>query len=698
MLEAAYEALTIVANPVRLLLLLAGMIMGGVIGMLPGLGGVAVVSILLPVIYSLDVYAGLAVLIGAVGVVYTADTITAVLVGTPGSPASAPSAIEGYALARQGQAARALSAAFVSSMLGGLVGALMITLSIPVAGPLVLGLGTAELFMFTVLGVYFASSILGGNRMRGLLSGLLGILLGTVGSAPAAAEFRFIFGQVYLMDGFPLVVVALGLFGITEIVSMMAQGGSIARTVTVSEGWKQGIKDVWAHRWLVVRGAVIGVIAGLIPAVGANASTWISYGQAVATSRDRSHFGKGDIRGIIAPESANNATVAADLIPTLLFSVPGGPAAAVFLGALFFYGYYPGPRFVLYNMDVMFVIVWSLVLASILGAGLCFLASPFLARITQVRFALVAPALLVVMVLGAYQSSRTLGDIAALAGMGLLGWVMKRAGWPRAPFLIGFVLAKPMESNFWLAWQLHGWKWLGFPGVLALMALMVIPPLVRVARGFRRRRLASTAATPSAQLPSAASASLAAVGQNPTEGAPDKGEGTAAAAARSGEDATAKAAGEAWSRQRSRFALGLSLFLFVLFLVALRETLGFFPDSRLVPLLAVIPGMLLSAVSAWNEWRNPSHDDSGDDIGVPEEERPLLAVREFRQLLILGAYFAAVALLGFYLPTAAFALLTLIGQARLPVRKALAYTALLLLFAKGVTELLAMYVPKGLWL
>ena len=158
--------------------------------MMPGLGGVAVVSILLPVVYTLDVNSGLAVLLGAVGVVYTADTITAVLVGTPGSPAAAPTAIEGYALARQGQAARALSAAFLSSLFGGLIGAVVITLAIPVAGPLVLAFGTAELFMFTVVGVYYASSLLGGSPVRGLLAALLGVTRRVRTSAAEAAPSR----------------------------------------------------------------------------------------------------------------------------------------------------------------------------------------------------------------------------------------------------------------------------------------------------------------------------------------------------------------------------------------------------------------------------------------------------------------------------------------------------------------------------
>lgn len=630
--------------------------------MMPGLGGVAVVSILLPVIYTLDVNSGLAVLLGAVGVVYTADTITAVLVGTPGSPASAPTAIEGYALARQGQAARALSAAFLSSLFGGLVGAVVITLAIPIAGPLVLAFGTAELFMFTVVGVYYASSLLGTSPVRGLLAALLGLLLGTVGPAPAAAEFRFIWEQVYLMDGVSMVILALGVFGVAEVVSMLALGGAIARTVALGGGWREGARDVVRYRWLVVRGAVIGALTGFMPAIGANASTWISYGQAVATSSDRSRFGHGDIRGIIAPEAANNATVAADLVPTLLFSVPGGPAAAVFMGALFFYGLYPGPRFVLDHQELMFVIVWSLILSSIAGAALCFAISPLIARLTGLSFALIAPPLLLVMVLGAYQSSQHLGDLVALGLFGLLGWAMKRANWPRAPLLIGFVLAQPMEKHFWLAVQLHGWRWLHAPGVLVLAALIAVPLAVRLLRAARRRARARETGG--------------------TAGAPP----------------ARPALTETVRRHRARFSIALGLGLLLVFLVTLREALGLYPDSRLLPLLVIVPGLVLAAYQVAAELAGWSRDDSpGEDLGVPESERGRLPRRELVQFGVVACYVLATGVVGFHAAGAALVLATLVVRARMAWWSAALYTGVLLVLLDRLAWALNMRLPVG-WL
>lgn len=498
MAEAALQALQVFASPERLALLLFGILAGIIVGILPGMGGIVAVSLLLPYVLRMDAVAAVAVLTGALAVVHTSDTITSVLLGAPGSAASATSVIEGYPLARQGQAPRALSAAFLSSMLGGLIGALGLTLSIPVARPLVLALGAPELFLLTLLGVSYAGSLLGKEVRKGLLSGLLGMLLGLVGPSPAAAQVRFDFGSLYLMDGLPLAVVALGLFGVAEVVDLLARGGSIAQAAVLGRGWLDGVRDVLRHRWLVVRGALIGMWAGILPALGATAGTWMAYGHVVATSRDREKFGKGDIRGIIAPEAANNAVAAGDLVPTLLFMVPGSASAAILVGALLRYGILPGPRILTEHLDLVYVIIWSYALANVIGAGICFLASPGLAKLTAVPFARLAAPVLVFMMLGSYQASQEVGDLVSLVAVGALGWLMGAAGWPRAPFLIGFVLVGPMERYFVITKNLYGWGWLGRPGVWVLAAALLAPFVWSALRWLRGSRPGRAAQTPAA--------------------------------------------------------------------------------------------------------------------------------------------------------------------------------------------------------
>ncbi|MBI3998465.1 MAG: tripartite tricarboxylate transporter permease, partial [Armatimonadetes bacterium] len=544
MWDAALTALAIFADPARLGLLLVGVLAGIVVGIMPGMGGIVAVSLVLPYIYRLDAIAAAAVLTGALAVVHTSDTITSVLIGAPGSAASATSVIEGHPLARQGQAARALSAAFLSSLIGGLIGALGLTLSIPIARPLVLALGSPELFMLTALGVSYAGSLLGKEVRKGLLAGLLGLLLGMVGPSPAAAQVRFDFGLLYLSDGVPLVVVALGIFGIAEVIALLSRGGAIAQETSLGVGWAQGLRDVLQHRWLVLRGALIGVWAGILPALGATAGTWMAYGHVVATSKDRSQFGKGDIRGIIAPEAANNAVAAGDLIPTLLFMVPGSASAALLVGALLRYGILPGPRIVTDHLSLIYVIIWSYALANVVGAGLCFAMSPAMARLTQVPFARLAAPVLITIALGAYQTTQDMGDLVTLFLLGLLGWTMSRTGWPRAPLLIGFVLAGPMERYFVITSNLYGWAWLGRPGVIIIGAVLVAPFVWGLSSWLRRR-------------------------STPQEAQRQMG-------------------------QRSAIDLVMSLLMLALLSGALVEMQRYVPAARLMPLLAATPGLALA--------------------------------------------------------------------------------------------------------
>lgn len=608
MLAHALTALDALLDPVRLSALFAGMLVGMVFGMLPGLGGVAAVSILLPFIYYLDDFAGLAMLLGAVSVVYTSDTITSVLLGAPGSPASAPTAIEGHALARQGHAAQALGVGFLASMVGGLVGGLVLLVAIPVAGPIVLMLGTPELFMFALVGLFFASSMIGKDLAKGLAAACLGVLLGVVGPAQAAADFRYTFGQVYLLDGFSLTIVALGMFGVAEVISMLAAGGGISHQRMEVTGWREGFIAFWRNRWLVLRASLIGVLGGFVPAVGASASTWVAYGHAIRSTKNKSRFGRGEIRGIAASEGANNATVISDLVPTVLFSVPGGPAAAIFLGALFSFGYYPGPRMITQSPDLMFLIVWSVALTSVVGAALCFAVTPALARLTRIPFAIIAAPLVLIMIVGAYQSTSTMGDIFMLFALGALGWLMKHGGWPRAPALVGFVLSGPMEQYFWLTNQIHGWSWLMRPGVLIIGSVIVIPMVLALVRRVRSRHA-------------------------PQEPEEPEDHGIVLESNRS-------------------VALILAALASVMFVYALVEMFSFNPASRLMPALAIVPGLplvLWLLIRGIREYRNDFAEDSA----------------ELWVLLALVAYAVAVWAIGLSLPTVVLIAWMLLARARM---------------------------------
>ena len=655
MLEQSAAALATLFEPLRLLALFTGMAAGMAFGMLPGLGGVAAVSILLPFIYLLDSFAGLALLLGAISVVYTADTITSVLIGAPGSPASAPTAIEGHALAKQGEAARALGVGFLASMVGGVLGAVILLVAIPVAAPIVLALGTPELFMLALVGLFFAASMVGKDRAKGLGAACFGLLLGVVGPAPAAADFRFTFGQAYLLDGFSLTIVALGLFGIAEVIAMLASGGGISAGKTVLTNWGTGFTDFWRNRWLVLRSSVIGVLGGFVPAVGASASTWVAYAHAMRSTKDRSGFGRGEIRGIASAEGANNATIISDLVPTVLFSVPGGPAAAIFLGALFSFGYYPGPRMVSENPDLMFLIVWSVALASVVGAAICFAITPFIARLTQIRFAIIAAPLLLVMIVGAYQATNTIGDIFMLIALGTIGWMMKHAAWPRAPALVGFVLAGPMEQYFWLTTQLHGWAWPARPGVLIITAFIVVPLVLQIARALRDRRAATATPQP----------------------APES----------EGEEAEANLRPPATAQpERPGVELALALLMVAVFGWAAYEMMGFAPDSRLLPALAVVPGLVLAMLVLAVRVRRSLRPGHG------RQDR---AFNEPAFLLALIGYAVLVWALGFNLATAGLLAWMLFYCARMRPMTGLVYGIAVFAAIHGLLILMKLDPPDG---
>jgi TctA family transporter len=621
-------------------MLAAGVAAGTVIGILPGLGGIACVAILLPFIYTLDVDTAMILLVGSLAVVHTSDTITSVLIGTPGSAAAAATVLDGHPLAKQGQAARALSAAFLSSLIGGLIGAVFLTLSLPIARPLVLLFSSPELLMLCVLGLSFAGFLTGGAPLKGGLAACLGLLVGSVGSAPADAVDRYTFGQLYLIDGIPLVGVALGIFGIAEIIDLLAKGGKIAERISLGHGWLQGARDVAKHWGIVLRGSLIGVWAGILPGIGATAGSWMSYGHVVAMARDREQFGKGDIRGVIGPESANNSVEAGDFIPTLLFSVPGGAPAAILLGALFFYGIQPGPRMVQENLDLVFTIIWSFAIANTMGATLCLFLSPVLARLTWIPFARLAPAIVVTIFFGAFQGSQHFGDIYAMLGLGLLGWLMKELGWPRAPFLVGFVLTKPTEQYLWLSISRYGAEWLMRPGVIVL-GLLLLASILWIVFGKA-----------------------------------------------SGKDMPAEESGEGRVLLGKAASIVFTALVLLVSVAALYESRSFPYLAAIFPMAATIPAVLMASAQLVLDVRATVETPS-----VETRKKIKLALGYFVSLVV---FLLLILFLGFGIATALFTFGFLFGWVRMRAFSALLYTGVVVGLAVLMSRLLGMYWPESI--
>ena len=462
-MEAFFQALTVLLTPSHLVYLVGGVTLGLCVGILPGLGGIVGMTILLPVIYGMDIHNAFALLIGMVAVIPTSDTFPSVMMGIPGSSASQATIMDGYPLAKKGEAARALGAAFTASLIGGIFGAFVLSLIIPIARPLVLAFGSPELFMLAVLGMSMVGLLSGNQPIKGIIGAGIGLMLGAIGDAPAIAEYRYTFGFDYLMDGISLVIVGLGLFAFPEIIDLLIKGRPIAEKAELGRGWFDGLKDTLRHKWIVLRCATIGVIIGFIPGLGGSVVDWIAYGHIIQTSKDRERFGKGDIRGVIAPESANNAKEGGGLIPTFLFGIPGSGSMAVFLGALLILGIQSGPSMLTENVDLIYTAIWSLALANIFGAGLALMLAKPITKLTIVPFRYLAPFMILIITFAAYQASYSWGDLIALLLVGILGWLMKQFGWPRP----AAGAATPAPSPTISAWpgssSPTGWCWTRAP-------------------------------------------------------------------------------------------------------------------------------------------------------------------------------------------------------------------------------------------
>jgi TctA family transporter len=502
LIESAVSALAIVFDPARLVVICLGVGLGLVIGVLPGIGGLAGMALLIPFTYALDPHTALAFLVGMWAVTATSDTVPAILFGVPGAIGSASTVLDGYPMARRGEAGRAFGASFTSSVLGGLFGALLLAISIPVLRPFMLSIGTPELLAVCILGLTLVAAVSQGAVRKGLVAATFGVLLAAVGNEAQTGALRWTFDTVYLWDGVPIETLALGLFALPELVDLAIARKTISTTYRggLIREQLRGVRDVMRNWKLVIHSSSIGVVLGSVPGMGAPVIDWVAYGSAARLLKGAStSFGTGDVRGVICSEAANNAREGGALIPTLAFGVPASASMALLLGAFQSHGISPGPKLLTTQLDITYTLVWSLALANVLGAAVCFLAANQLAKMVMLRAAILVPCVVAISFVGAYQGSRAFGDLVLLLVFGAVGWVMKRFGWPRAPLILGFVLGKLIEKYLFISMGRYDFAWLERPGVIAifaLAALILARPLLGLAyRRVRPRAAAETAST-----------------------------------------------------------------------------------------------------------------------------------------------------------------------------------------------------------
>lgn len=488
-MDALYEAVGITFTLPVFGGMLLGLFIGLIFGAVPGLTTVLGIVLLLPFIWTMSPFVAFAIMLSLVSAVHTSNTFPAFFFNVPGSPSAAATILDGYPMARNGDAARGLTAAFIVSAVGGIIGALVLFIALPLLQPVVLAFAAPERFMLVVLGIMMISFLSGAKPVKGLLAGAFGLWLGTVGQDPQLGMPRFTFGEDYLLDGLHTVPIVMGVFALPEVVALAIRGRIAERThVDMGEGFWPGVRACIANRWLVVRSAIVGVVGGAIPGIGGTASAFYAYGMAMHAEKGagREKFGKGEIKGVIAPESANNASAGGELVPLLAFGVPGGATSAILLAAFLILGINPGPAMLGEKLSLSFSMVIVLVLSNLMATAVCIAVTRPAARIAFLKSNLLIPVLLLFVLFGSYVAYPHPYTLVITLMFGVLGYMMMQLGWARPPLLVGFILGPLAESNLTISLASHGIGFLARPIPLALIALMVVVGFVALRRRGRR--------------------------------------------------------------------------------------------------------------------------------------------------------------------------------------------------------------------
>lgn len=492
MLEAALDGLIALFTPQSLLFMCLGVAFGIVIGFLPGVGGVVAMALLLPFIFGSEPAAAMALLLGAhVATIYN-DAITSIIFGVPGSAKGVALVFDGYPMSRRGEGSRALGITAISSLLGGIVGVVFLVAVLPVVRSLMLALGPPEYFVMGLWGLSVIALFSRGSVFKGLAAGGLGLLLSTVGQDPVTATARFTFGSLYLFDGIDFAVAAIGIFAISQMISLYVQGGTVvtrSATARTSSVW-HGVRDVFRHKRVLVQSSMLGLFIGALPGIGASVGGIAAYGQAARTSKQPEKFGKGTPPGLVAPAATLGANEGGGLLPTLGFGIPGGESSAILLSAFIVLGIAPGRELLTNGLDLVFSLVWVLVIANILTTLAGLATAPYFARLTRVPGTRLVPLILAVCFTGVYAINRRMEDVVLCAVLGVIGYFLKTYHYPLASLAVGMVLGPVLERYLHVSVTLYGgFFWLTRPVALLLLLSIVATvafPLIR--QGWGRRR------------------------------------------------------------------------------------------------------------------------------------------------------------------------------------------------------------------
>jgi putative tricarboxylic transport membrane protein len=448
-LGSLLHGFAVVLTPINIGLMFVGIILGVLIGVLPGLGGANGVAILLPLTFSMSPTSAIVMLSCIYWGALFGGAITSILFNIPGEPWSVATTFDGYPLAQKGRAGAALTAAFTSSFIGAFIAVLMITFLAPLVAKFALKFGAPEFFAVYLLTFCSFVGMGKGSPFKILVAMTLGFALAAVGMDTVTGQLRLTFGLPDLMRGFDFLIAVIGLFGIGEILLSMEEGlqfsGKSAKinAKVVWETWKE-LPRYWVTS---LRSALVGIWMGITPG-GATPASFMSYGLAKKMSRNGAKFGTGEVEGVVAPETAAHAAGTAALLPMLALGIPGSPTAAVLLGGLLIWGLQPGPLLFVEQKEFVWGLIASMYLGNLVGLIVVLTTVPLFASILRIPFSIIAPIIIVICAIGAYTVHNAMLDIWFMLGFGIVGYVFKKLDYPLAPLVLALVLGDKAEDSF----------------------------------------------------------------------------------------------------------------------------------------------------------------------------------------------------------------------------------------------------------
>ena len=495
-LQPALDGFGVVLQPTNLLYCLLGVVIGMLIGVLPGLGPAATIAILLPLTYGIEPVTAIIMLAGIFYGAQYGGTITSVLLRLPGEASSVVTVFDGYMMAKQGRAGTALGIAAIGSFIGGTVAIVGLTFLAPLVAGFALDFGPPEYAALALLGILLVATISNGNKAKALIAACFGLLLATVGRDIFTGAERLTFGNLNLADGIDFVPVAMGLFGLGEILHNLEERHRAAKApYRVSNVWPSRA-DLKQASGAIGRGSVLGFFLGILPGGGATISSMAAYAMEKKRAKRPERFGKGAVEGVAGPETANNAAATSSFIPLLTLGIPANATMALMFGALLIQGVTPGPQLVQQDPDLFWGVVNSMYIGNIL---LLIMSIPLIGvfvRILRVRAAILAPITVLITMLGAFTINNSMFDVTLVVVFGAIGYLMKKYGFEPGPLVLAFVLGSLLESNLRRSLLVFEGDVTGFftrpisATLLLLFVLVAALPLIQSA--LRRRRTRST--------------------------------------------------------------------------------------------------------------------------------------------------------------------------------------------------------------